>query len=107
MSRAVGTEHGTQKAEDQNEIQGGLTDPSLGKRRQRNGNELDAAQKERQLTLPYHRVAVTDTEKQDFEDLKAVNENRGYDQNLVLLTIGFVLLSQTEEDGKTDENDHQ
>ena len=107
LAGTVGAKHRAQHTKDQNEIQSGIAESSLGKSGQRNGDELDTAQEQRKLADPDHGIAVSYTEKYDLEDLKAVNEDRRDDQNRIFLPICFAFLPEPYKNGKTNQYDHQ
>ena len=97
---AVSTHHRAEKTEDENEVGGDLTESALGKRRQRQGDQLNAAKEKRQVVKPAPGVGGADADQHQLEKLGCIDENGGNHQHLTLLLLRGVSVFSAEVYGK-------
>ena len=102
----IGSQNRAQKAENADKIQRRFLHPALGEGRQRNGDQLNAAQEQRQIVNPIHGCVSPDAEHDDLKQLEAVDEDGGYDHHPVFHGIGAVFVQQAEKHSQAHHHDH-
>lgn len=107
VARAVCAEDSAEKSEQCYKVERRFLYSALCECGEGNGDELYTAQKQRQNIYEIEWIAVAEGEDHDFEQFKAVNEDRCYDENAVFLALASVLVSLTEDDAAEKHYRHE
>ena len=84
LTCAIDTQHCAGDAENTDKVQGGFLDHAPGEGSQRDCQQLDAAQKQRQVVKPGAPALLPVAKHTDLEQLKSVDKDGGPDQDPVL-----------------------
>ena len=107
LTGKVHAEYGTQNAEDAHEVQTALLQPTLAQGSHGNGDQLDAAKEKGQHLQECQGIFAADGDDDDFEQLKAVDEQRRPQQHMVFLLHGAVLVQPAQQNSGCHHHDHQ
>ena len=107
LSRPNRAEDGAQETEDEDKVQSGFSDPSLGKGRQGNGDELDAAQKQGEVVLPGGGIVAAVAHDGDLGDLDGVHKDGGGDQDPVFGAGIPSAVAESQPDGQSEHGKEQ
>lgn len=107
VAGAVGAEHRTQQPEDRHEIERRLLHSAFCERRKRDGDQLDAAKKERQDIKPGQRVVVAEADDDDLNEFDPVHPDRRDRQGLELFPETAAAVPDAQKHRQRDHHDHQ
>ena len=107
LTGTYGAQDTAQQAEDQHEVQGGLSQLALGKGGQGDGDELDAAQEQGQVVLPGGGIAASVEHDNDLKDLHDVYEDGRDDEGAVLFLVALASVAEAEKDGQGQHGEDQ